>query len=227
MSNMSNYILEAESISKHYSEGGVIALNSVDLKVRNGETIAIMGPSGSGKTTLLNILGLLDHPTSGRIKFNGKEIMDSKDKESLRALNIGFVFQAFNLIPVFTPIENVEIPMFESKLNKYGRRKKALELLSLVNMENRAKQMVKNLSAGEKQRVAIARALANSPKVILADEPTGNLDTKTGKTIMDLLLKINEHLSTTMIIVTHEETIASRCGRVIHIVDGIIEGNAG
>ncbi len=179
-------LLEVVDVSRTYDDGRVEALANVSLTIHRNEYLAIMGPSGSGKSTLLNLLGTLDQPTSGQVLFEGQPLYERQDLDHFRASTLGFVFQAFHLLPTLTALENVQIPMFESTLPRRQRAKQAAELLKLVGMSHRARQLPAKLSMGERQRVAIARALANDPRLLLADEPTGNLDTASGNAILDL-----------------------------------------
>jgi putative ABC transport system ATP-binding protein len=221
--------VEARGLTKHYRMGdeNVVALNGVDLKVEDGEFISIVGPSGSGKSTFLHIVGCLDAPTNGEVHFNGARV-DYKNKRSLVLLRrqfIGFVFQTFNLIPALNAVENVEYPLYftQDKKSKSERRARARKLLALVGLENRAEHLPSELSGGELQRVAIARALANDPKLILADEPTGNLDSKTGQSILDLLKRLSTEDKKTIIMVTHDLASAKRMSTVIGILDGRLQ----
>lgn len=217
-------IIELRKVSKIYSTDGVPvnALKDVSLEVNKKELIAVTGPSGSGKSTLLHIMGCLDRPTHGKVYIEGKDIshLSDNDLAKIRRQKIGFVFQFFNLIPNFTALKNVELPMVFS--NMPNREKRAKELLRIVGLEKRMTHYPSQLSGGEAQRVAIARALANKPEVILADEPTGNLDTKSGKEILNLLVKLNKTQNLTLILVTHESYIASYAKKRIYIKDGQI-----
>ena len=199
-------------------------LKGVNLDIAEGELVSIMGASGSGKSTLLNILGLLDTYDTGKYILNGMEVhnLDDRQEAGVRNKTIGFVFQNFNLINYKTAIENVEMPLFYAGVSRKERRTKALKYLDSVGLLPWADHLPTEMSGGQKQRVAIARALINDPKVILADEPTGALDARTTKDVMDLLLKINRRQKITMIIVTHEKEVADLCDRTIHIVDGKI-----
>jgi putative ABC transport system ATP-binding protein len=221
---MSEYVLEAENLTKVYEAGEnrVVALSDISLQVRRGEFVSIMGPSGSGKTTLLSVLGCLDKPTSGRVIIDGLDVTAMKEAElpKIRAEKIGFVFQAFNLLPTLTAIENVELPMERGKIPKGKRRARALKLLRSVGLEEKADCRPNRLSAGEQQRVAIARALANGPAIILADEPTGNLDSKTGQDIIQLLRKLRREEGSTIVLVTHDKQIASLSDRTLYLRDG-------
>lgn len=200
------------------------ALVSVDINVRKGEYVAFMGPSGSGKSTLMNIVGALDTPTSGTYILNGHDVskMSESDLASIRNKEIGFVFQTFNLLPRYTALENVALPLVYAGVSKAERIKKAQKALEDVGLGNRANHRPNELSGGQRQRVAIARALVNNPSIILADEPTGNLDSKTSYDIMSLFKELNEK-GNTIIMVTHEEDIASFARRIIRLRDGLIE----
>jgi len=218
-----NEIIELKGVTKIYKMDKVLvpALRGINLKIRKGEFVSIMGPSGSGKTTLMNLIGCLDRPTEGEICIANKNVAKLGDDElaKLRREKIGFVFQQFNLIPRLTALENVELPMWFAGLSKKKRRERAIELLKLVGLEKRINHKPAELSGGERQRVSIARALANNPEIILADEPTGNLDTKTGKEIMEILKDLNKQ-GKTIVLVTHDETFAKEAERIIKIRDG-------
>jgi len=217
-------IIELRNVTKEYGKGEskVIAVSNINLKIRESESIAIMGPSGSGKSTLLHLIGCLDKPTKGKIFIEGKDVSNLSENElaKIRREKIGFVFQFFNLIPVFTALENVELPMLFSK--RSNRKERAKELLKLVGLEHRLHHYPSQLSGGETQRVAIARALANDPKIILADEPTGNLDSKSGKEVMEFLVKLNKEKGVTLLIITHDAFIAKHAKKIIRIKDGKI-----
>jgi putative ABC transport system ATP-binding protein len=202
-------------------------LKDVDLKIKKEEFIAIMGPSGSGKSTLLHMIGVLDKPTTGKIYLDGADISKLNDSKlaRLRGKKIGFVFQFFNLYPTLTARENIELPMLILERDKVDREKKVSKLLKTVDLEMRAEHLPSQLSGGERQRVAIARALANDPPLILADEPTGNLDTKTGSEIMKFLNKLQDEEKVTIVMVTHEPDIAKYAERTVYLRDGkIVEG---
>ena len=220
-------LITTRKLSRVYKMEGyqVDALNKVSLTIRKGDFIALQGPSGSGKTTLLNLFGCLDSPSSGTLKINKQDVstMDEKQLRDIRGKNIGYIFQNFNLLPILNAVENVELPMEHTIKNKFERREKALGLLKLVGLEERAEHRVNLLSGGEKQRVAIARAMANSPPIILADEPTGNLDSKTGKSIIELLKDMNKKFKTTIIMVTHDNTMAEMTQKILFLRDGKIE----
>ncbi len=223
---MSDQILVIENLSRTFNAGKhkVHALKETNISIGKGEFVAIMGPSGSGKTTLLNILGCLDKPTSGNVILDGMNVTKLGEKSLywIRRDKIGFIFQSANLIPILNAVENVELPMECKKTSKDERLKMARYLLKLVGLEERMKQKPNQLSAGERQRVAIARAIANKPSIILADEPTGNLDSETGSTILELLTKLNQNLGITIIIVTHDENMAFYASRKMVIEDGKI-----
>lgn len=215
----------AENVTKVYRKGSsqVHALRGVTLEIQDGESVAIMGPSGSGKSTLLYVLGILATPTSGRVLIDGKNatVLDDITRSALRNKHIGFVFQSYNLLAGLTALDNVALPMKYAGIGTRMRRQKAMELLKMVGLEDRANHYPSELSGGEEQRVAIARALANNPKVILADEPTGNLDSATGKQILALLSEANAR-GTTLVVVTHDPTVADICRRVVKLRDGVI-----
>ncbi|MEM3715787.1 MAG: ABC transporter ATP-binding protein [Candidatus Bathyarchaeia archaeon] len=224
---MSKTIVRTINLSKVYRRGkvNVTALNNVNLQVLSGEIIGIMGPSGSGKTTLLNLIGGLDKPTGGKIFVDGVDItaLGEKDLADYRLKKVGFVFQFYNLIPTLTALENVEVPMALAGVPKNERCERALNLLKMVGLEARADHKPDELSGGEQQRVAIARALANNPSIVLADEPTGDLDSKSALTLMSLIKDLNKKSGQTFIIVTHDPIIAERCTKIYTIRDGRIE----
>jgi len=221
------WVIEAEGLTKTYKMGEieVHALCGLSMKVARGEVVAIMGPSGSGKSTLMNIIGCLDKPTAGTYRIDGEIISNlSGDQLAIiRNRKVGFVFQTFNLLPRASALANVELPLRYAGITK-NRKERARMALESVGLGDRIKHHPNELSGGQQQRVAIARALINDPTIILADEPTGNLDSKSGSEIMDLLLKLNKDSGTTLIIVTHDPDVAALTQRIIHIRDGIVEG---
>lgn len=220
------WVIQAENLTKVYKMGEieVHALNGLSLKIACGEIVAIMGPSGSGKSTLMNIIGCLDRPTSGEYILDGEPVarLTNDQLATIRNRKVGFVFQSFNLLSRASALANVELPLRYSG-NQQGRRERARAALEAVGLADRIHHRPNELSGGQQQRVAIARALVNDPAIILADEPTGNLDTKSGHEIMELLLKLNREHGTTLIIVTHAPDIASQCQRIIRILDGCVE----
>jgi putative ABC transport system ATP-binding protein len=216
------HLLSVVNVSREYDDGAVQALRNVSLDIQSGEYVAIMGPSGSGKSTLLHLLGALDEPTSGDVIFEGKSLRQRTDLDRFRAATLGFVFQSFYLLPTLTALENVQIPMFESSLGPRERVKKAAELLALVEMTHREKHLPAKLSVGERQRVAIARALANDPKLLLADEPTGNLDTTSGGIVLDLFDRLHHERGLTLVVITHDGQVAARAQRMLLLRDGQI-----
>lgn len=215
-------VYEAVDLKKEYDDGSVQALRGVNFRIHQGEFVAIIGQSGSGKSTLLQMLGALDHPSSGCLKYRGKSITEYADPAAYRAHEIGFIFQAFHLLPTFTAVENVQMPMFETKVPAAGRRARAVELLKSVGLEHRFDHFPTKLSGGERQRVAIARSLANGPSVLLADEPTGNLDSENARNVLDLLLRLHREQNMTLILVTHDPLIARQAQRRIQMKDGQI-----
>ena len=222
------YIVETVNVTKTYMSGGrpLEVLKGVDLAVEPGEFMAIMGPSGSGKSTLLNMIGALDRPTSGKVFINGTDLSDLNDNQiaDVRNREIGFIFQFFNLIPRMDAQGNVELPMAIAGVPRGERKKRALELLNLVGLGDRADHKPSQLSGGEQQRVAIARALFNEPNILLADELTGNLDSRTGEEIMHLLRQLNKEEGKTFILITHDPQVGQNVDRLISFKDGVIEG---
>lgn len=216
-------LLRAVQVSRSYDEGRVAALVDVSLDVAYGEYLAIVGPSGSGKSTLLNLMGALDLPSSGRVLFEGKSLADIRGKlDYLRARKIGFVFQSFYLLPTLNALENVQIPMFECGLSAKARKEKARHLLEIVGVGHRANHLPSQMSVGERQRTAIARALANDPPLLLADEPTGNLDSAAGHAVLDLFDHLHNDQRRTLVVITHSAEVAARADRVVTLRDGRI-----
>ena len=223
---MSNAIIEIKGLKREFKVGSelVKALKGVDVSVRKNEYVAMMGPSGSGKSTLMNLLGCLDTPTSGDYTLNGTDVSSLKDDAlaEIRNKEIGFIFQTFNLLPRLTALENVALPLVYSGYSKEERNKKAALVLEKVGLGDRMDHRPNQLSGGQRQRVAVARALVNNPSIILADEPTGNLDSKTSLDIMRLFEEIHE-MGNTLIVVTHEEEVAAHAHRVLRLRDGLVE----
>ena len=225
---MASLVIDINKIGKTYKIGEVVvnALETIDLKIEKGEYVALMGPSGSGKSTLMNILGCLDTPSRGSYKLNGIDVSHMTDNElaEIRNKEIGFIFQTFNLLPRNSSLENVALPLVYAGIGKTERLETAKKALVSVGLGDRVEHKPNELSGGQRQRVAIARALVNKPAIILADEPTGNLDTKTSHEIMNLLEEIHKK-GNTVIIVTHEEDIAKRAKRIVRLRDGIVESD--
>ncbi len=220
---MNDWVIETSNLKKIYLMGEVEvrALDGVDLKIERGSIVSIMGPSGSGKSTLMNLIGCLDRPTEGEYLLDGVQVSKMNDDELAAARNhmVGFVFQSFNLLSRQTALSNVELPLRYGGISK-GRKQKAIDALTAVGLADRITHRPTELSGGQQQRVAIARALVNDPAIIMADEPTGNLDSKSGKEIMDLILSLNRTRKTTIIIVTHDPIIANQTQRIINLIDG-------
>ncbi len=220
-------VIETEDLAKHYFMGGTVikALDGVNIKIRGGEYVSIVGPSGSGKTTLFNMIGGLERPTEGKVYIDEVDIakLDAYELAWLRCRKIGYIFQTFNLIAVLTALENVALPMIFAGVAREDRIKKSTELLSLVGLGERLRHKPSELSAGQQQRVAIARAMANDPAIILADEPTGNLDLHTGREIIELLKKLNDEREVTIIAATHDVKMIGMSSRIFWIRDGKIE----
>jgi putative ABC transport system ATP-binding protein len=222
-------VIEAHDIRKTYKMGEVevYALRGVSFEIKRGEVLSIMGPSGSGKSTLMNTLGCLDRPTGGEYILDGEAVASLNDDQlaDIRNRKVGFVFQSFNLLTRQTAITNVELPLRYSG-NLEGRRERAMEALKSVGLDDRMTHRPYELSGGQQQRVAVARAIVNNPAIIMADEPTGNLDSKVGQEIMNLLLGLNRDLGTTLIIITHDPKIAEQTQRIIRLKDGLLDGEA-
>tara|TARA_X000000368_G_C22841338_1_gene627792 strand:+ start:59 stop:745 length:687 start_codon:yes stop_codon:yes gene_type:complete len=218
--------MQATALWKIYASGEstVQAVRGVDVEIKEGEMIAIMGPSGCGKTTLLNVLSGIDEPNSGEVMIDGNPMYSVSDdkRTQMRAENLGFIFQDFNLLPVLSAVENVELPLLLLGKSASESRKSALEALDSVGLADRSEHRPTELSGGQQQRVAIARAIVHHPKVILCDEPTGNLDSATSSTVMTLLKEINKKLGTTFLLVTHDKDVASQCSRILQMDDGLM-----
>jgi putative ABC transport system ATP-binding protein len=220
-SELTKWMVEAHDLTRVYGDGESIrALDGIDLLIGPGELVAIMGPSGSGKSTLLNILGALDRPSGGVVWVAGQDLSNLRDQDHFRSQTVGFIFQLHNLLPTLTALENVEVPMMGVKAS--AKHERGLELLDLVDMTDRKGHLPSQLSGGQRQRVAIARALANNPPLVLADEPTGALDTVTGKGLMKLLRELNQSQGTTFVVVTHDPLVARLTNRIIIMRDGKI-----
>lgn len=222
MNKTENPIINIKNLKKSYDNNQIKALNGVNLEIKEGEFVAIMGPSGSGKSTLLNMIGALDRADSGSIEVAGIDLFKAKNLNEFRSKEMGFVFQMQNLIPNLTVMENVEIPMYETSLSSKEMHERALKLLKAVGLEERINQIPTKLSGGERQRVAIARALVNHPSIILADEPTGALDSKNGQMILNLLKDLHQRENVTLIVVTHEYNVSKMAERTIEVLDGRI-----
>ncbi|MFN2215218.1 MAG: ABC transporter ATP-binding protein [Anaerolineales bacterium] len=222
MDKQFEYLVETRNLTRIYGDGEQIrALDNVNLCVETGELVTVMGPSGSGKSTLLNMIGALDKPTSGEVLINGEDLTKIKNKDHFRARTVGFMFQLHNLIPTLTARENVEIPMM-GQLGLRERWKRSAELLELVGLGDRMNHLPNQLSGGQRQRVAVARSLANRPQLVLADEPTGSLDSSAGQSLMGLLRDLNQSQGTTFIVVTHDQAVARQTNRVLVMEDGRI-----
>jgi len=223
----STRVFDAIGIEKKFDDGQVQALRDVNLQVMQGELLAITGPSGCGKTTLLQMLGALDRPTAGTLLYRGKSIPNLPDPSNYRTREIGFIFQAFHLLPTFTALENVQIPMLETELPLSERKDRAITLLRSVGLEHRLGHFPAKLSGGERQRVAIARSLANGPSVLLADEPTGNLDSENARLILELLFRLHCEQNMTLVLVTHDTSIAEQASRIVEMKDGRVVSDIG
>ena len=220
---MNRVMVQTEGLVKTYLNGNIVALEEVDLRVEEGELVSILGPSGSGKTTLLNIIGALDKPTSGRVIVDGIDLSKVGNLNRFRSERVGFVFQLHNLIPTLNAHENVQLPMHSLKLSSKERRRRAMELLEVVGLKDRARHTPAMLSSGERQRVAIARALANNPSLVLGDEPTGTLDPETGQEIVDLMHGLNKEQGVTFIVVTHDPNVARSASKIVYLINGRVE----
>jgi len=225
----SNTLIAIEQVSKHYKRDALVirVLEGIDLAIDRGDFLALMGPSGSGKTTLLNLIAGIDRPTSGRVVVEGKEISRLSDAALTRwrSENVGFIFQLYNLIPVLTAFENVELPLLLTKLSRKQRKEHVMTALSLVGLADRIGHYPRQLSGGQEQRVAIARAIVSDPSLLVADEPTGDLDAKSAQEILDLLGKLNTELKKTIVMVTHDPHAAQRAHKVMHLDKGVLTRN--
>ncbi len=221
--NEKAYIIETRGLTKIYGDGAEVrALDDVSIEIARGEFVTVRGPSGSGKSTLLNMLGALDRPTEGIVLINDQNLTEIKDLDAFRARTVGFIFQMHNLIPTLNAGENVEVPMMSQSIGRGQRKQRARRLLEMVGLGDRIDHLPTQLSGGQRQRVAIARALANEPAVILADEPTGNLDSESGGEIINLMRKLNQETNTTIIVVSHDPAVARQTNRVLVLQDGQI-----
>ncbi len=216
-------MIRCDGVTKTFEEGRLRALDGVDLIVESGEFVAVVGPSGCGKSTLLNLMAALDQPDDGTIRVAGHDLGHPPDLDHFRAVDVGLVFQLDNLLPSLTAVENVEVPLFTTERSRRRRRRRALDLLDFVGIADRADARPPQLSGGERQRVAIARALANEPPLLLADEPTGRLDSATSARVLDLLESLQRERDVTLVVVTHDPDVAERARRVLHMLDGRIE----
>ncbi|HSE81986.1 MAG TPA: ABC transporter ATP-binding protein [Gaiellaceae bacterium] len=217
---MSERAIDARGVRKSFEDGHIQALTGMDFAVQQGEFVAVVGPSGCGKSTLLHLLAALDQPDEGEIHVGGHDLRRRKDLNHFRAQHVGMIFQLHNLLPTLTAVENVQVPMFEEGLSPGERRRRALALLDAVGLEGRERNRPPELSGGERQRVAIARALANEPAVLLADEPTGSLDSEAGRLVLDLLERLRRERNLTIVLVTHDPEVAARADRVVRMLDG-------
>jgi putative ABC transport system ATP-binding protein len=218
--NRDRIAIDVQDVVKTYEEGRIHALTGATLQVREGEFVAITGPSGCGKSTLLHLIGALDKPDSGRIVVNGTDLAHMRDPSHYRSHDVGMVFQLHNLLPTLSASANVQLPMYEAQLSFWERRAKAQRLLEAVDLGDRGDMPPTKLSGGERQRVAIARALANDPPILLADEPTGNLDSKAGEMVLDMLRSIQRERGVTLVLVTHDLRIAGAAQRIVRMLDG-------
>jgi len=213
-------IISVSDVVKHYDDGRIHALDGASLEIAEAEFVAIIGPSGSGKSTLLHMLGALDVPDEGTVIVDGKDLTQVRDLASFRRVTVGFVFQLHNLIPTLTAWENVQVPLMESRLSPRKRKERALELLSELELTDRAENLPTELSGGERQRVAIARALANDPRILIADEPTGAVDSANSARIVQMLRRLAKERGMTLVVVTHDPMVASQADRIVTILDG-------
>ncbi|MFW6135596.1 MAG: ABC transporter ATP-binding protein [Chloroflexota bacterium] len=218
---MTDYIVETRNLVKIYGDGGEVrALDGLNMRIARGEFVTVMGPSGSGKSTLLNMIGALDRPTEGTVLVEGQDLQQVRDLDAFRARKVGFIFQLHNLIPTLTAQENVEVPMIGQPTGRGQRKKRPRDLLEMVGLGHRLDHLPNQLSGGQRQRVAVARALANEPAIVLADEPTGDLDTESGTEVIELMKWLNQELNTTFITVTHDPAVSRETERVLIMRDG-------
>ena len=223
MTTSNDTIVETRDLVRIYGDGAEVrALDGVSTRIARGEFISVMGPSGCGKSTLLNMLGALDRPTSGTVLVNGRDLAKVRGLDTFRARTVGFIFQLHNLIPTLSAMENIEVPMMGQPISRARRRRRAEELLGLVGLPDRKRHLPNQLSGGERQRVAVARSLANRPALILADEPTGNLDSQSGADVIRLMRELNHRLDSTIVLVTHDAAIARQTDRILIMRDGKI-----
>jgi putative ABC transport system ATP-binding protein len=215
--------IECVDVVKTYEDGRIRALTGMSLRVEPGEIVAVVGPSGCGKSTLLHLVAALDRPDGGEIRVAGHDLAHERHLDHYRARHVGLVFQLHNLLPTLSAVENVQVPMFELGIDAHERRERARRLLELVGLGDRARSRPAVLSGGERQRVAVARALANEPQVLLADEPTGSLDSEAGKNVLDVLERIRAERGTTIVVVTHDPGVAARADRVVRMLDGRVD----
>jgi ABC-type lipoprotein export system ATPase subunit len=220
---MSDAAIRTVDLVKRYEGASITALAGVSIEVERGSFLCIMGPSGSGKSTFLNLVGALDTPTSGEVILNGRSLSQERNLDAVRAREVGFIFQLHNLIPTLTSIENVEIPMMAVGVPRRERRQRAVELLGQVGLSHRLNSVATRLSGGERQRVSIARALANKPALILGDEPTGDVDSKTGDQIMACIQEARKQSGATLVVVTHNPDVAKGADRMLHMKDGVLQ----
>ena len=220
---MSEPVIEVRGLRKTFEDGRIVALDGMDLAVAAGEFVAVVGPSGCGKSTLLHLIAALDEPDEGSIHVGGHALETHRELSHYRARHVGMVFQLHNLLPTLTAIENVQVPMFELDLSAPERRQRARSLLRAVGLEGRERNRPPQLSGGERQRVAIARALANEPPILLADEPTGSLDSEAGRTVLDLIERLRAESGLTVVLVTHDADVAARADRIVHMLDGRLQ----
>lgn len=213
-------IIEASGVKKHFDRGAIRALDGVGLTIEAGEFVAIIGPSGSGKSTLLHMLGALDTPDEGRVVVDGRDLATERDLSAFRRRTVGFVFQLHNLIPTLTALENVQVPLVDDGVPPRQRKARASELLERVGLSGRLENLPTTLSGGERQRVAIARALVNGPRILIADEPTGAVDSENSRLILDLLKELSRETGMTLIVVTHDPQVAAQADRVVRVLDG-------